>query len=86
MSYVLLSTQQLLTKLDGFATAAMQGLLAKHGGHTEDSSDPLYAQCLSEKAMNVNVLADYAYEQAQAMVRARNRLEEVLNKRPYQSI
>jgi len=55
--------------LDYLAAAAMQGLLAKHGGYTNDRTNPNSPRCLSEDALPVDELAEYAYIQAAAMLR-----------------
>jgi len=58
---------------DYFAAKAMQALLSKHGGYADDESCPGYRPCLSENALDVDCLAEYAYSQADAMLAERER-------------
>ena len=55
--------------LDYLAAAAMQGLLAKHGGYAKHQGYRPKNQCLSEDVLDVDDIADYAYNQAAAMLR-----------------
>lgn len=60
-----------LTLRDYFAAKAMQGLLTKHGGYEDDMSAPYSVVSFSENAPNVDQAAEYAYAQADAMIKAR---------------
>lgn len=57
---------------DYFAALAMQALIAKHGGFEDDLSHPEAIRGFSEDAPDVDRVAEYAYIQADAMMKARN--------------
>jgi hypothetical protein len=60
-----------MTLRDYFAAKAMQALIAKHGGYSDDLSHPQAIRGYSEDAPDVDNVAEYAYCQADAMLKAR---------------
>ena len=61
-----------MTLIDYFAAKAMQGLIAKHGGYEDDMTAPNAIRSFSEDAPNIDAIAWYAYQMADAMMCARD--------------
>lgn len=60
-----------MTLRDYFAAKAMQALLSHHGGYIELCGDHSEPASLSEDALDNDFIADYAYNQADAMLERR---------------
>lgn len=62
-----------MTLRDYFAAKAMQALLSHHGGYVELCGDHSEPASLSEDALDNDFIADYAYNQADAMLERRKK-------------
>jgi hypothetical protein len=62
-----------ITLRDYFAAKAMQALISAHGGYEDDSLSPNAIASFSEDAPNIDLVADYAYNAADAMLERRNK-------------
>ena len=64
--------EQGMTLLDHFAGLAMQGLLARRGGYTDDDTAP-DTDGFRQDVPTTEITAEYAYNQAEAMIAERAR-------------